>query len=161
MADEFENYRKPDKSIDWGKYYGERLREDLETPEKKIIELEDMHIFKLADELSDYVWNVVQQWDWFVKKTIGDQLVRSADSIAANIAEGYGRYFFGEYAVFLYYARGSLYETKVWVEKAKRRGLLKDGEYEYIIERVNRLPKELNAVIKNIKFQQKKYIKKW
>ena len=83
----------------------------MEKPEKKTIELEDLYIFKLADELSDYVWDVVQKWDWFAKKTLGDQYVRAADSVAANIAEGYGRYFFGEYVVFLYYARGSLSET--------------------------------------------------
>lgn len=158
--DEFEKYRKEDGTIDWGRKATDELYSSLEKPEKKIIELEDLHVFKLADELSDYIWDVVVKWEYFAKKTIGDQIVRSADSVGANIAEGYGRYFYGEYVVFLYYARGSLQETRYWTEKAKKRNLLTADEYGYIKERLDKLPKELNAMVKNIKFQQKKSFRK-
>ena len=83
--------------------------------------------------------------------------MRSADSVGANIAEGYGRYFFGEYVVFLYYARGSLKETEFWVEKGRRRGLISDKEYQYFQERLSVLPQELNALIRAIKQQSKKW----
>lgn len=158
--DEFEKYRKPDGSIDWGKKSWDEFQNSLAEPERKIVELKDLHIFQLADELSDYVWEVVQKWDWFAKKTVGDQYVRSTDSIGANIAEGYGRYYFGENIVFLYYARGSLQETWFWTEKARRRKLLTEKEYAYIGERLDKLPKELNATIKNMKIQSKKYPRK-
>lgn len=159
--DELEKYKKPDGTIDWGRKATDEFYASLEKPEKNILELENLHIFQLADELSDYIWEVVQKWDYFSKKTVGDQIVRSADSVGANIAEGYGRYFYGEYTVFLYYARGSLRETGYWAEKAKRRGLLTERDYRYIKERLEKLPKELNATIKNIKFQQKRSIKRW
>lgn len=122
--DEYENYRRPDGSIDWGRKATDEFHASLDKPEKKVMELEDLNVFKLADELSDYIWEVVQRWDYFEKKTLGDQYVRAADSVGANIAEGYGRYFFGENIVFLYYARGSLQETGYWTEKAKKRKLL-------------------------------------
>ena len=50
---------------------------------KKIYELD---VYKLAEELSDMIWNIYDKWSEKAKRTIGDQILRSADSIAANIA---------------------------------------------------------------------------
>ncbi len=44
-----------------------------------------------------------------------DQLRRSAQSIPANIAEGYGRFYFQESVRFCYIARGSLEETPAYI----------------------------------------------
>ncbi|MBW2171114.1 MAG: four helix bundle protein [Deltaproteobacteria bacterium] len=70
------------------------------------------------------------------KATIGKQLVRAADSISANLAEGHGRYHFNDRLNFCYYARGSLEETKSWISKATRRGLMppEDEEMERVIQ---------------------------
>lgn len=76
------------------------------------MKLEELNIYKLADEISDSIWELADAWTYFQKDTIGKQLVRSADSISTNIAEGYGRYFFKENRNFCYYSRGSLLETK-------------------------------------------------
>ncbi|MBI2099682.1 four helix bundle protein [Candidatus Uhrbacteria bacterium] len=137
--------------------------EAADAKQKKLaIELLDLHVYRLADEVSDYVWDIVARWQFFDKKTLGDQWVRSADSIAANIAEGYGRYFFGEYVVFLYYARGSLQETIHWARKAHKRRLITDEEQAWFKSAFDRLPKELNATIRAIKSQQKQWKnKKW
>lgn len=43
-------------------------------------------------EIGEKVWKIVNAWDYFAKDTIGKQLIRSTDSIAANISEGFGRY---------------------------------------------------------------------
>ena len=77
--------------------------------------------------------------------------------MGANIAEGYGRYFFGEYIVFLYYARGSLYEVRYWMEKARKRNLINKEEYEWIKDRTDKLPIELNKVIKIVKTEAQKW----
>lgn len=55
--------------------------------------LEKLEVYNLAEKFSDDIWNIVVQWGYFNKDTIGKQLVRAADSISANIAKGYGRYF--------------------------------------------------------------------
>ena len=60
-------------------------------------------------------------------------------------------------SVFLYYSRGSLQETWYWTEKARKRLLVTGNQYVYIKERLDTLPKELNAMIKNIKQQQKRW----
>ena len=73
---------------------------------------ETLQILKIAKEIADAVWKQVVRWDDFPKDTVGKQLARAADSIGANIAESYGRFNFGEKLQFLYYARGSLFETK-------------------------------------------------
>src|SRR5689334_140344 len=45
------------------------------------------------------------------KYDLADQVRRSSKSIGANIAEGYGRYYYGDNVRFCYNARGSLDET--------------------------------------------------
>lgn len=162
---DLEKYKKTDGSIDWAEYAVDQLSMITNQPNdhlsmtsnKKIVPLQDLPVFKLADQVSDYVWDIVAKWDWFAKKTVGDQLVRAADSIGANIAEGYGRYFFREYILFLYYSRGSAYETWYWAEKARKRKLITQAEYEKIKEKTDRLPIEINKVVKVVKGESKKW----
>lgn len=68
--------------------------------------LEDLEIYNLSEVLSDKIWNIVIKWESFAKDTIGKQLCRAADSISANIAEGYGRFHYKENKNFCYYSRG-------------------------------------------------------
>jgi hypothetical protein len=60
--------------------------------EKKYISLNDVKAYKIAFHLSNYVWDIVVKWNHFAQNTIGRQFVDAADSISANIAEGFGRY---------------------------------------------------------------------
>ena len=55
------------------------------------VEFENLEVYKLAEKLADQIWDLVAPWDGFAKDTVGKQLVRSADSIGANISEGAGR----------------------------------------------------------------------
>jgi len=54
--------------------------------------LEDLKVYNSAMELGEKVWYIVDKWNFFQKDTIGKQFVRAADSIAANLSEGFGRY---------------------------------------------------------------------
>ncbi|MCU0440809.1 MAG: four helix bundle protein [Bacteroidia bacterium] len=112
--------------------------------------LEEFETYNLANELSDFIWNIVNKWDSFDKDTIGKQLVRSSDSISANLAEGYGRFFYKENKQFCYYSRGSLLETKTWIEKAARRNLIAPKESEALISKLEIVHKKLKAYIKSI-----------
>jgi four helix bundle protein len=56
---------------------------------KKIYELDGD---KLAEGLSGLIWYAFDEWPEKARRTIGYQIVRSSDSIAAIIAEGYGRF---------------------------------------------------------------------
>jgi len=65
--------------------------------------LEDFRTYKDAMALGEEVWNIVEKWDKFATDTIGRQLVRAADSVAANLSEGFGRYHYKEVIHFSYY----------------------------------------------------------
>ena len=115
-----------------------------------MMELRDLEVYKLSEEISDMIWKIVLEWDYFAKDTIGKQLVKASDSIAANIAEGYGRYHFKENNNFCYFARGSLEETKTWLRKNIRRGLIDRSKYQELFDIIKKLPKLLNSYIKSI-----------
>ena len=85
---------------------------------------ERLRVYQIAEKLADEVWDIVVRWDSFAKDTVGKQLVRSADSIGANIAEGCGRRSYQDNRRFIRTARGSLNECKHWLRRAFRRKLL-------------------------------------
>ena len=82
------------------------------------MELAELKVYNRAMELGEKVWLIVDKWTYFQKDTIGKQLVRAADSISANLSEGYGRYHYKEKKNYGYYSRGSLFETNTWLTKA-------------------------------------------
>ena len=73
--------------------------------------LADLEVYNLSEVISDKIWDIVMGWEYFAKDAIGKQLCRAADSISANIVEGYGRYHFKENKNFCYYSRGSILEV--------------------------------------------------
>jgi four helix bundle protein len=113
--------------------------------------LEDLEIYRLAMELGDRVWEKTEKWDYFLKDTLGKQLVRSSDSVALNIAEGFGRFTFKETRQFSYYARGSLYETKACLQKAYNRNLIEEDSYTQLMHDIKNLGVKLNNYITSIK----------
>jgi four helix bundle protein len=115
-----------------------------------MVKLEELEVYKLAMEIGDDVWDVVDEWKPFAKQTVGGQLVEAADSIAANISEGYGRYHYKENRQFCYYSRGSLMETKTFLTKAKRPKPISEAEFDKMIEKLKTLHLKLNAYIKSI-----------
>jgi four helix bundle protein len=106
---------------------------------------EDLRILKSAEEIADSVWKVVVQWDEFAKDVVGKQIARSADSVGANIAESFGRFNFGEKLQFLYYSRGSIFETKYWLNRTRTRGLMEPDEVEKYVKRLTELARQLNT----------------
>lgn len=115
------------------------------------IKLEDLEIYQLALEVGEDVWAAVAKWEHFSKNTVGKQFVEAADSISANIAEGYGRYFYKDRKNFCYYSRGSLMETKNWASKAVNRTLFQQDEYDALLQKLRVLHHKLNIYIKKLK----------
>lgn len=116
--------------------------------EKKFLKLNDVECYKLSFHLSNYIWEIVIKWDWFAKNSVGLQFTKAADSISANIAEGFGRYFKKDKINFYRYSQGSLKESFDWNEKVKVRKLITQYEYEYIYSELEKLPKAINQFIK-------------
>jgi four helix bundle protein len=115
---------------------------------KRFLELNDISAYKMAYDLSNDIWDLVGGWGYFSKSTIGNQFVRAIDSVSANVAEGFGRYYKKEKIKFYYYAKGSISEAKDWLKKAFYRNLIEKERYNTIARVLNQLPKELNSLIK-------------
>jgi len=113
-----------------------------------LIKLEELPAYNLAVEASDEVWRIVILWDWFPKKTIGSQFTEATDSIAANIAEGFGRFHKKDKIKFFFNARASAFESAHWTKRAKAKGLVPDLQFESIMKKLRQLPKEINYLIK-------------
>ena len=112
-------------------------------------EIEELRIVKETEKIADKIWKVVMEWDYFAKETVGKQLIKSADSIGADIIESQGRFYPKDVIKFLYIARGSLKETKYWLMRAMKRKLLSKEDYKEFIGRINNLAPQLNAFIKS------------
>lgn len=111
----------------------------------------EMDVYKLSEQLSDLIWHGYDVWPKKVQFTIGHQIIRSADSIAANLAEGYGRYTPADRKLFYRYSRGSFEETKSWLRKLIRRKVVKNDEIPEYTKIIDELGPKLNAFIKSTK----------
>lgn len=112
--------------------------------------LEELDVYQVSMEIAERVWTIVASWDYFAKDTVGKQWVKAADSMAANLSEGFGRFYYKENKQFGYYSRGSLYETKTWVKKAHNRRLLDDVAYDSLRRSLDSLAVRLNNYLRSI-----------
>lgn len=111
---------------------------------------ENLRVYQLSEDLADNVWEIVMEWNNFARDTIGKQIVRSADSIGANIAEGVGRWGLQDQKRFIYIARGSVNETKHWLRRAYKRKLLTPEQVELLRPLLDELAPKLNAYANSI-----------
>jgi len=119
------------------------------------LRFDDLRVLQAVEGVADGIWKVVVGWDEFAREVVGRQLARAADSIGANIAESFGRYHYGEKLQFLYYARGSLFETKYWVNRAKARGLIQAEQADSCSENLNDIARQVNSFAQMIRGQRK------
>ena len=113
-------------------------------------EVYDLEVYQLAEKISDLIWDDFDAWPEKVKRTIGYQIIRAADSIAVNIAEGYGRFTPADRKTFYRYSRGSFEETKAWLRKLIRRKII-TNQIEQYTEIIEALGPKLNAFINSTK----------
>ena len=114
-------------------------------------EVYELDVYKLAEALSDRIWHAFDEWSKKVQVTIGYQIIKSSDSIAANISEGYGGYTPADRKLFYRYARGSIEETKAWLRKLIRRKIIKEGKVTNYTKIIDELGPKLNAFINKTK----------
>ncbi len=113
-------------------------------------DFEKLEVYRLAEDLADQVWDIVNRWKIFPRDTVGKQLTMAADSIGANIAEGTGRGAYQDNRRFVRIARGSLNETKHWLRRAYRRNLLSQVETDRLKTILDELSPRLNAYLRSI-----------
>jgi four helix bundle protein len=86
--------------------------------------VDDLRSLKSAEAIADNVWKRVARWGPFARDALGKPLVEAADAIGASLAEAFGQATPAGRLSHYYAARGSLYETKYWLNRAQERELL-------------------------------------
>jgi four helix bundle protein len=100
---------------------------------KKFIPLKELEVYQLSRQLSKIAWKIYSRLSYQEKKTWGDQMLESIDSVGANIAEGYGRYHYLEKMRFYFISRASLSEGKEhWLDLGLERGQVSQEEWDQI-----------------------------
>jgi four helix bundle protein len=118
---------------------------------------ESLQVYQLAEKLAGEVWSLVTQWRAFAQDTIGKQLVRAADGIGSNLAEGYGRGSHADNNRFVFIARGSLNETLCWIQRASTRKLMSPEQSQGLVAITTELGPRLNAYLNYISKQIKSH----
>jgi len=111
---------------------------------------ETLRVYQLSESLADAIWMVAEHWKPFAKDTVGKQIVRAADSIGANIAEGSGKGTSLDQRRYVRVARGSLYETKHWLRRVFVRKLLTVSETENLKATLDELTRTLNGYLRSL-----------
>ena len=106
----------------------------------------DLDVYRLSERLCDTVWEVALKWENFARDTVGKQVVRAADSVGANIAEGHGTSR-AENRRFVRIAKRSLNETRHWLRRCQTRKLLKDRQAATLHEILNELRPKLSGYL--------------
>ena len=113
-------------------------------------EVAELDVYRLAEALSDMIWNDFDRWPEKAQRTIGYQVIRAADSIAANIAEGYGRGSRADYARFVAMSRGSAAEVESQLLLARRLAFASPLELDALLERVTNVRCLLSGLLRSL-----------
>ena len=114
--------------------------------------LETLQIWRRSLEFARLVCKeILPQLPTQEKWVLANQLRRSVQSVPANIAEGYGRFYFQESVRFCYIARGSLEETFSHLTLAHRLEYLSDSTYLPLNLEIRELRQMLNGYIAFLK----------
>jgi four helix bundle protein len=120
-------------------------------PVPKVIEsYRDLHVWQAAIELAVSCYARTKKFPASETYGLTSQIRRSSTSIAANIAEGYGRDNTGSYVQFLRVAQGSLKELETHVIIARRIGYLESSQEEDLLRRSDEVGKMLGALIRGL-----------
>lgn len=119
-------------------------------PKKKFIPLQDLEVYRLARKLSSIAWVIYQRLTFQQRKVWGDQMLSAADSVGANIAEGYARFHFSEKSRFYYISRASLSEgVEHWIDLGLEREIVSIQEFESFSKIRLDIQVKLNNMIKS------------
>ena len=123
------------------------------------VDLKELIVYQLAMRVGEDVWSLTVGWEWVTKQTVGLEWTRYADSIAAYIAEGYGRTSAQENSRCCYNALGALFQTKTWLEKAVARRLVTDSVARELYLKLDTLRLQLDDYIKTLDDNQSSAIR--
>jgi len=119
-----------------------------------ITTFEDLEVWKLSRELRDKIYKLTENFPKSEEYNLKSQLRAAVTSVTANIAEGFGRFYYQENIQFCRQARGSLFEIVDHLIASNDEGYLTKIECEELKSFTYRVIKVLNGYIASIKKQK-------
>lgn len=107
---------------------------------------EKLEAWRLAIEYSNDIYRVTRAFPTDERFGLTSQVRRSAVSVAANVAEGSGRFSRKDFTRFVEIAYGSLMETVTHLTIAEQQGFLARQDHEQLRERADRLARMLSGL---------------
>lgn len=120
------------------------------SPTKPIESYRDLRVWQSAIELAVAGYEHTKNFPANEAYGLTSQIRRAASSVAANIAEGYGRDQIGSYVQFLRVAQGSLKELETHIIIATRVGYLDGLQEEALLQRSEEIGRMLRMLIRNL-----------
>lgn len=111
---------------------------------------QDLVVWQQAMDLAVAVYGAMKSWPKEELYGLTSQVRRSASSIPANIAEGYGREIRGSYQQFLRIAQGSLKELETQILIAERTGIAPKATAASLLEGTESVGKLLRLLIRKL-----------
>ncbi len=108
---------------------------------------EDLKCWKACREVRQFVMKIIKKFPPEERYALTDGMRRSSRSTTENIAEGYGRYHYGENIQFCRISRGSLYELIDQFISAFDDNYITKMEYDKGRELINKAITILNGYI--------------
>lgn len=110
----------------------------------------DLEIYQKSITLAREVYLLTRDFPKDETYGMRDQVRRAVASVGANIAEAFGRYHYKDKLVFLYNARGSLYETQHFLELANSVEYIKEADKVRLFRDCKDLGIKLNNFIGSV-----------
>lgn len=107
----------------------------------------ELEVWKMARELKKEIESLTKNFPAEEKFKLTDQLIRSARSINANIAEGHGRFSYKDQLHFCIQARGSVSETLNHLIDAFDCNYINKNQLEYFKSKIDEVSRLLNGYI--------------
>ena len=110
----------------------------------------DLNVWKVSMELAEEIYGITRAFPREEAFGMTSQMRRSASSIPANIAEGFGRQQRQSFIQYLRIAQGSLKELETHCELGRRVGLIKDVDALSVGTKCESLGKMIRAFISKL-----------
>jgi len=115
----------------------------------------DLEVWQVAMTLAEASYRATRSFPEDERYGMTSQIRRAATSVAANIAEGYGRETTNAYVQFLRVAQGSLKELETLVMLAERVGLTTKETSNALNNDCERVSKMLRNLIRSLQAKAK------
>jgi four helix bundle protein len=111
----------------------------------------DLEIWKEAHALRLEVYKVSGTFPKEEKYNLTSQIRGSSSSVADQIAEAHGRYYYADKSRVLYQSRGEAVETRSQLSLALDLGYMKQEKFDHLDDRYNNLCMRINRYIRSLK----------